>query len=89
LGSKNRPKSAATAPLRDRRLKRTTPQNETSHKDDNLDSVCAVLWQETAAGPIPLTVNGHLLTTENLDQQNHRVIFQRIVSTKVQCSKLK
>ena len=37
-----------------------------------------VLWQTTAAGPTPLTVNGHLLTTENLDQQNHQVIFKRI-----------
>ena len=37
-----------------------------------------VLWPIAKAGPVPLTVNGHLLSTESLDQQEHQVIFQRI-----------
>ena len=37
-----------------------------------------VLWKIITAGPVPLTVNGHLLSTESLDQQEHQVIFQRI-----------
>ena len=37
-----------------------------------------VLWRTITAGPVPLTVNGHLLSTESLDQQEHQVIFQRI-----------
>ena len=37
-----------------------------------------MLWPIAKAGPVPLTVNGHLLSTESLDQQEHQVIFQRI-----------
>ncbi len=37
-----------------------------------------VMWKPITAGPVPLTVNGHLLSTESLDQQEHQVIFQRI-----------
>jgi hypothetical protein len=37
-----------------------------------------VQWTQITAGPVPLTVNGYLLSTESLDQQNHQIIFQRI-----------
>ena len=40
--------------------------------------ILCVLWKTMTAGPVPLTVNGHLLSTESLDQQEHQVIFQRI-----------
>ena len=40
--------------------------------------IISVLSAMTSAGPVPLTVNGHLLTTESLDQQEHQIIFQRI-----------
>ena len=43
--------------------------------------VCWILLMQCSAvtaGPVPLTVNRHLLSTENLDQQEHQIIFQRI-----------
>ena len=40
--------------------------------------ILSVLWTHTKAGPVPLTVNGHLLSTGSLDQQNHQIIFHRI-----------
>ena len=35
-------------------------------------------WTAITAGQISLMANGHLLSTESLDQQNHQIIFQRI-----------
>ena len=42
--------------------------------------ILSMLCVWVKSSPIPMMVNGHLLSTENLDQSEHQIIFKNIGS---------